>query len=51
MFRTSLLAAAMTVGFLSAASAAMIDYKATMNGKSEVPPTLRLPAAATWWPR
>jgi hypothetical protein len=39
MFRTSLLAAAMTVGFLSAASAAMIDYKATMNGKSEVPPT------------
>ena len=40
MFRTSLLAAAITVGCLSTASAAMIDYKATMNGKSEVPPTM-----------
>jgi hypothetical protein len=39
MFRTSMLAAAFTVGCLSAASAAMIDYKATMTGKSEVPPT------------
>ena len=39
MFRASLLAAIVTVGYLSAASAAMIDYRATMNGKSEVPPT------------
>ena len=39
MFRTSMLAAALTVGFLSAASAAMIDFRATMTGKSEVPPT------------
>ncbi len=39
MFRTSLLAAAIAVGCLSAASAATIDFKATMNGKSEVPPT------------
>jgi len=39
MFRTSMLAAAFTVGCLSAASAAMINYKATMTGKSEVPPT------------
>ena len=39
MFRTSLLAAIVTVGALSAASAAMVDYRATMNGKSEVPPT------------
>ena len=39
MFRASLLAAIVTVGYLSAASAAMVDYRATMNGKSEVPPT------------
>ena len=39
MFRTSLLAAAFTVGCLSAASAAAIDYRATLSGKSEVPPT------------
>ena len=39
MFRTSLLATAFTVACLSAASAAMIDYKATMTGKQEVPPT------------
>ena len=38
MFRTSLLAAAFTVGCLSAASAAMIDFHATLSGKSEVPP-------------
>jgi hypothetical protein len=39
MFRTSLLAAAFTVGCLSAASSAAIDYRATLSGKSEVPPT------------
>ncbi len=39
MFRTSLLAAIVTAGCLSAASAATIDYRATMSGKSEVPPT------------
>jgi hypothetical protein len=39
MFRTSLLAAALTVGCLSAASAATIDFRATMSGKAEVPPT------------
>jgi hypothetical protein len=38
MFRTSLLAAAFAVGCLSAASAAMVDFHATMDGKSEVPP-------------
>jgi hypothetical protein len=38
MFRTSILTAVFTVGFLSAASAAMIQYQATMSGKSEVPP-------------
>src|SRR5579883_513075 len=38
MFRTSLLAAVFAAGWLSAASAAMIEYKATMNGKQEVPP-------------
>jgi len=37
MFRTSLLAAAFTVGCLSAASAAMIDFHATLDSKSEVP--------------
>jgi hypothetical protein len=39
MFRTSILAAVFTVGCLSAASAAMIQYQATMSPKSEVPPT------------
>ncbi len=39
MFRTSLLATAFTVACLSAASAATIDFKATMTGKQEVPPT------------
>jgi hypothetical protein len=39
MFRTSILAAVFTVGFLSAASAAMVDFHATMDGKSEAPPT------------
>ena len=39
MFRTSLLAAVCAVGFLSAASAAMIDFRTTMSGKNEVPPT------------
>jgi hypothetical protein len=39
MFRTSLLAATFVAGCLSAAAAATIDYRATMNGKSEVPPT------------
>ncbi len=39
MFRTSLLAAAFAVGCLSTASAATIDYRATLSGKSEVPPT------------
>ena len=38
MFRTSLLAAVFAAGFLSAASAASIDFHATMTGKSEVPP-------------
>ena len=39
MFRTSLLAATIGAGLLTAASAATIDYRATMSGKSEVPPT------------
>src|SRR6476646_10816450 len=38
MFRTSLLAATIGAGLLTAASAATIDYRATMSGKSEVPP-------------
>jgi hypothetical protein len=38
MFRTSLLAAVLAVGFLSSASAAMIQYQAMLSGKSEVPP-------------
>ena len=37
MFRTSILAAICAVGFVSAASAATMDFKATMSGKSEVP--------------
>jgi hypothetical protein len=39
MYRTLILAAVFTVGFLSAASAAMLNFHATMDGKSEVPPT------------
>jgi hypothetical protein len=38
MFRTSMLAAIFTVGFLSAASAAMVDFSATMSTAQEVPP-------------
>ena len=38
MFRTSILAAVFTVGCLSVASAAMIDFHATLSGKAEVPP-------------
>ncbi|MEJ0016200.1 MAG: CHRD domain-containing protein [Acetobacteraceae bacterium] len=39
MFRMSLLAAAFAVGSLSAASAAMVEFRATLSGKSEVPVT------------
>ncbi len=39
MYRASLLATVLTVGCLTAASAATMQYKATMNGKAEVPPT------------
>jgi hypothetical protein len=39
MYRASLLATAFTVGCLTTASAAMLQYKATMSGKGEVPPT------------
>ena len=38
MFRTSLLAAVFAVGFMSAASAAMVQFTATMTGAQEVPP-------------
>jgi hypothetical protein len=38
MLRTSLLAAVIAVGWLSAASAATINFSATMNSASEVPP-------------
>jgi hypothetical protein len=38
MFRTSILAAAFAVGCLSAASAASVNFHATMDGKAEVPP-------------
>ena len=38
MFRTSILAAVFAVGCLSAASAASVDFHATLDGKSEVPP-------------
>ena len=38
MFRTSLLATVFTVGFLSAASAAMVNFAATLTSASEVPP-------------
>jgi len=39
MFRTSLLTAAFAAGLMSAASAATINYHATLTSKSEVPPT------------
>ena len=39
MLRTSLLTAAISATCISLASAATIDFHATMNGKSEVPPT------------
>jgi hypothetical protein len=39
MFRTSILAAVCAVGFLSSASAAMVQFQGTLSGKSEVPPT------------
>jgi CHRD domain len=38
MFRTSLLTAAFAAGLISFASAATVDYRTTMTGKSEVPP-------------
>ena len=38
MLRRSLLAAVFTVGCLSTASAAMINFSGTMNAASEVPP-------------
>jgi hypothetical protein len=38
MLRTSLCATAVAVVWLSAASAATIDFRGTMSGKSEVPP-------------
>lgn len=39
MFRTSLLTAAFTIASLTTVSAATINFKATMSGKQEVPPT------------
>ncbi len=39
MFRRILIAAAMSAGFVSGAYAATVQYQATMNGASEVPPT------------
>ena len=39
MFRTSLLTAAFAAGLISIASAATVNYHATLTGKSEVPPT------------
>jgi hypothetical protein len=38
MFRTSLLTAAFAIGCLSAATAATIDFRGTLSGKTEVPP-------------
>jgi hypothetical protein len=38
MLRTSLLATVLAVGWLSAASAATLNFSATMNSASEVPP-------------
>jgi CHRD domain len=39
MYRTSILAAVFSVACLSGASAAMLNFHATMDGKAEVPPT------------
>lgn len=39
MFRTSLLTAAFAAGLISIASAATVNYHATLTGKQEVPPT------------
>ena len=39
MFRTTLLTAAFAAGLITAASAATIQYHATLTGKQEVPPT------------
>lgn len=39
MLRNALLAVIVAVGFLSSASAATVQYRATLNGKNEVPPT------------
>lgn len=39
MFRTSLLTAAFAIASLTTVSAATINFKATMSGKQEVPPT------------
>ncbi|HXA23767.1 MAG TPA: CHRD domain-containing protein [Acetobacteraceae bacterium] len=38
MYRTSILAAVFSVACLSGASAAMLNFHATMDGKAEVPP-------------
>jgi hypothetical protein len=38
MLRTALLACVLAAGFTSAASAAMVEYSASLNGASEVPP-------------
>lgn len=38
MLRTSLLTTAFAVGCLSTASAALVEFRATMTGQSEVPP-------------
>jgi hypothetical protein len=38
MLRSSLLAAVMTVGFVSAAAAAVINFHATLSSAQEVPP-------------
>lgn len=38
MLRSALLAAVLAAGFTTAASAAMLQFHATMNGASEVPP-------------
>jgi hypothetical protein len=38
MLRSALLAAVFAAGFITAASAATLQFHATMNGKSEVPP-------------
>lgn len=38
MFKMSLVAAVLAAGFVSAASAATVNFSATMNGAQEVPP-------------